>query len=121
MKHAHLFSLMFFLILSLASMSCAAGNKAHLGFGTEATISGFFSPKLKRVKVSGVVPNSPAAKAGLATGDELVEANGKVIAGAPAREMAGALKNIGTGEHLRLRVKHEDGTFANLDIVAGPK
>ena len=68
-----------------------------------------------------MVPSSPAAKAGLLAGDELVEANGKVIDGAPAREMAGALKNIKPGEHLQLRVRRKDGTIANIDIVAGSR
>jgi C-terminal processing protease CtpA/Prc len=118
MKYTRLFALMSFLFLALASPYSFAGNKAHLGFGTEVTISGFFSPKLKRVKITEVIPESPAAKAGLFAGDELLEANGRVIAGAPAREMAGTLNAIKPGEHLRLKVKRQDGTFASIDIVA---
>jgi C-terminal processing protease CtpA/Prc len=118
MKYARLVALISFLFLAFASPSALAGNKAHLGFGTEVTISGFFSPKLKRVKISEVIPESPAAKAGLLAGDELMEANGRVLAGAPAREMAGTLNAIKPGEHLRLKVKRKDGTIASVDIVA---
>jgi C-terminal processing protease CtpA/Prc len=92
--------------------------KGKLGFGTEATISGFFSPVLKRVKVASVAPNSPAAIAGMKSGDYIIEANGRAIEGAPAREMAGRLKNIKPGERLRLKLKR-GAEFVTVEVVAG--
>lgn len=119
MQHARILVVLFLLLAALAWSPGHAGNKAHLGFGTEVTISGFFSPKLKRVRINEVIPSSPAAKAGLLVDDELLEANGKLISGAPAREMARQLKDIKAGEHLKLKVKRKDGSIVYVDIVAG--
>ncbi len=106
------------LILLSASFAVSA-DKAKLGIATEATISGFFSPKLKRVKITTVVPGSPAALAGLLPGDFIVEANGKKIEGAPAREMAGLLRDVKPGQHLQLRVKRGESNFKDVEVVAG--
>lgn len=107
-------------MLVLPKISLAT-DKGYLGFGTEATISGFFSPILKRVKVTEVQNGSPAAEAGLRVDDQILEANGKAISGAPAREMAGALRNVMPDQHLRLKVKHSDGTQSEVNIIAGTK
>ena len=109
------------LVLSIAFLATpltANAARGKLGFGTEATISGFFSPVLKRVKVTTVAPGSPAAEAGLKPGDYIVEANGRPIEGARAREMAGQLKNVQPGQHLRLRLKRGE-VFVTADLVAG--
>lgn len=106
------------LILLSVSFAVSAG-KAKLGIATEATISGFFSPKLKRVKITTVVPGSPAALAGLLPGDFIVEANGQKIEGAPAREMAGLLRDVKPGQHLQLKVKRGESNFKDVEIVAG--
>jgi C-terminal processing protease CtpA/Prc len=109
------------LVLSIAFLATpliANAAKGKLGFGTEATISGFFSPVLKRVKVTTVALRSPAAEAGLKPGDYIVEANGRSIEGAPAREMAGQLKNVQPGQHLRLKLKRGEA-FVTADLVAG--
>lgn len=111
----------FGLMISLAlflSVASASSGRAKLGFGTQATISGFLKPVLKRVRVGQVVPGSPAERAGLQSGDEILEANGKKVPGAPAREMAGALRNIAPGEQLRLKVRRGDGRLLDLTIVA---
>ena len=105
-------------VVGALALSPAALAKGKLGFGTEVTVSGFFSPVLKRVKVASVAPGSPAAAAGLRPGDYIVEANGRVIEGAPAKEMAGQLKNIKPSEHLRLKLKR-GAEFIAADIVAG--
>jgi C-terminal processing protease CtpA/Prc len=108
-----------FLVSLLLALPAFAGSKARLGFGPEATISGFLSPKLKRVRVTEVVPGSPAARAGLLTGDQVMQANGQEIAGAPARAMAKALREVAPCEHLRLRVRRQDGSLHDVDIIAG--
>lgn len=40
-------------------------------------IYGFYDPGRKRVRVSRVMPNSPAAKAGIRVGDDILDINGK--------------------------------------------
>ena len=101
-----------------AMASTAVAAKGKLGFATEATSSGFISPVLERLKVATVRPGSPAAAAGLKPGDQITEIDGRVIAGAPAREMAGALKNMQVGQKIRLKVKRGD-ELVTLDMVAG--
>ena len=105
-------------LVAILAMSFPTLAKGKLGFATEATVSGFFSPVLKRVKIASVAPGSPAAVAGVKPGDYIIEANGRTIEGAPARGMADKLKNVKAGEHLRLKLKR--GTeFVTADIVAG--
>lgn len=112
--------LAFLLLVFLAPVASFAADKSRLGFGTQATISGFLSPKLKRVTVTQVQPGSPAAIAGLAVGDQIIEANGKTIAGAPVRQMARQLRDLKSGEHLRLKVKRSGETLLSIDIIVGP-
>lgn len=67
--------------------------------------------------VGGVVPGSPAARAGLRAGDEIVEISGKsdnldfgniMVAAALSDE----------GEEVRLKVRHPDGSVEGYEIVA---
>lgn len=103
-------------LLVVASGAMAA--KGKLGFGTQVSASGFFNPTLEQVKVTTVTPDSPAAAAGMESGDYIVEVNGKPVSGAPARAMASQFKNLQPGEHLHLKLKRGT-TFVDVDIVAG--
>ena len=107
-------------ICLLAASSCSfASEKVLLGFGTRVVMAGYLPPRLQRVTAAQVQPNSPAAKAGLTDGDVIVQANGKVIAGASAWDMMRQLRNIKVGEHLKLKVERGKSGFADIDIVAG--
>lgn len=106
------------LVLALAASPAFA--KGRLGFGLQVETSGFvLSPTLKQVTVSRVSPGSPAAAAGLLTGDRLLEIEGRAVPGAPAREMAGTLDDLKPGQHVHMKVRHADGSIATLDLVAG--
>lgn len=104
--------------LGLATTSVAVA-KGRLGFVTEVSVSGIFSPVLKRVKVASVTPGSPAAIAGMKAGDYIIEADGHAVEGSPAREMAARIKAIKPGERLRLKLMR-GGEFIATEVVAAP-
>jgi regulator of sigma E protease len=66
--------------------------------------------------VGGVQVNSPAARAGIVAGDEIVEVNGEKFVSFENIVLAPALS--GTDEQISFVVKHADGTTDPLTIVA---
>ena len=67
--------------------------------------------------VGGVVPNSPAAGAGLKAGDEIIEVAGK-SADLDFSNIGIAAALSGRDEKIALRVRHEDGSEEDLALVA---
>ncbi len=109
----------FALVLLLAFSSSAEAARGKLGISTDATSSGFVSPVLEKLTIGKVRPGSPAAAAGLKSGDNIVEINGRKIAGAPARELANVLKNLEVGQKVALRVTRGK-ELLNFSVVAAP-
>ena len=73
------------------------------------------NPTLKSASVSKVMPNSPAEVAGLVTGDQIVEIEGRSVAGAKAKDFKPFLsKNI--GETVNLKVKRSSGEVISIAI-----
>ncbi|NOT86545.1 MAG: PDZ domain-containing protein [Lysobacter sp.] len=105
-------------VILLAIASTALAAKGKLGFATEASTSGFISPVLESLKVTIVRPKSPAAAAGLRSGDYITAVNDRLTAGADAREMADQFKSIEIGQKIRLKVKRGN-VFADIEIIAG--
>ena len=67
--------------------------------------------------VGGVIPNSPAARAGLKAGDEIIEIAGKSNnLDFSNMGVAAALSDV--NEAVRLKVKHEDGSIEDFALVA---
>ncbi|MDX2094135.1 MAG: PDZ domain-containing protein [Kofleriaceae bacterium] len=74
----------------------------------------FGAPDDRGVIVAHVSPGSPAAKAGIAVGDIIVEARGRTIATAGA--LLAAVDELGKGEHVKLSVVR-DRTPRSLDAT----
>jgi regulator of sigma E protease len=67
--------------------------------------------------VGGIVPDSPAAKTGLAVGDEIIEiAGNKSFLDFSDIAMAAALS--GKGEKIAMMVRHADGSVGRYEIAA---
>ena len=73
--------------------------------------------KLPPPVIGGVVPDSPAARAGLKAGDEIIEIAGKKNdLDFPSIGIAAALS--GKDEKVLLKVRHPDGTEEEISLVA---
>ena len=73
--------------------------------------------KLPPPVIGGVLPDSPAARAGLKAGDEIIEIEGKKNdLDFPSIGIAAALS--GRNEKVPLKVRHPDGTVEEISLVA---
>ncbi len=107
------------LLLAAAVVSCAASAaSARLGFSVSAETDGFFSKTLKQVKITAVVPASPAEQAGLRAGDDVESINDTPIAGTSGPKIMDIVHAVQPGEHLRLKVLR-GGAERVIDIVGG--
>lgn len=82
------------------------------------------NPAAKGVRIAGVTPNGPAAKAGLRSGDVLLKVGGAAIAGSDREAVDAAREAIGrfkVGDSVRLTVVREGKTIdatAKVDRIA---
>ncbi len=67
--------------------------------------------------IGGVIPNSPAARAGLTAGDKVIEIGGKNHnLDFSSIGIAAALSDV--NEAVKLKVEHEDGSVEDFELVA---
>jgi len=105
-------------LLASVTLSAVAGEKGFLGLMLSVDGDGFFlNPTLKSVKIDQVVPNSPAAKAGIEPGDLVLEIEGKKIAGAKANDMKPHLEKE-VGQTVRLAIQKSNGEVKQFTVVA---
>ncbi len=111
---------LFALLLSLTS-AVWAGERGYFGFGITIDGEGVpWNPTLRSVKIEKVSPKSPAALAGVVTGDEVLEVAGKVVAGAKGNDIKAQIeKDI--GESVQMKLRHANGEVAVVTMVAAAK
>jgi len=91
------------------------------GFAIEVDGEGFFlNPTLKSVTIKSVVADRPASDAGVKPGDQILEVEGKPIAGAKARDLEPYLKK-NVGEKLNLRLRRQNGEIYTAILVAASR
>jgi C-terminal processing protease CtpA/Prc len=109
------------LALCASGAVALAADKGYLGISVKIEGEGvFWNPTLKSARIARVAPGSPAAQAGVAAGDEIVEVEGKRVAGAKGRELQPYLERE-VGQPLRLVLKTASGELKPVTLVAGPK
>jgi C-terminal processing protease CtpA/Prc len=94
-----------------------ASEKGYLGLAIAVDGEGFFlNPTLKTVTVQKVTPNSPAARAGIEVGDQIMEIEGKKVIGAKANDLKPYMERE-AGAQLRMVIKKASGELSQLSVV----
>ena len=108
------------LMLLAQHPASAEFRRGRLGFTVYVQVDGSYAkPVLKSVHVQEIEAGSPAEVGGLQVDDEIMQVQGKALAGANAREVA-AMVQVPPGEQLQLVVRGSDGSQRQVTIVAGP-
>ena len=94
-------------LLCLVQPALASEVKVGLEIGVEGE-GLFFNPVVTKINVTGVAPESLAAKAGIVKGDEITSIEGQLVKGRRANELK-AYMSFGAGESRTLIVRHADG------------
>ena len=115
------------LILALAvtlatALSASATERGWFGFGLTVETEGMlWNPTLVSMVISDVASGSPAATAGLAKGDRVVELEGQAIAGSKAKELQVRLESKVPGDKLVAVLKHASGEQYSATLIAAKK
>lgn len=104
------------LVLACAPAAAAAG-RGWFGIGVNIEAEGDAASRVVHtVTIQSVTPDSPAAKAGLAPGDVILEADGLPLPGLKMSELREAMGKA-AGESLHLKVRRS-GTVRVVTMVA---
>jgi len=112
------------LALALAltgALPAAAAERGWFGIGVNIDAEGDAASRVVRtVTIQSVAPQSPAARAGLAVGDVILEADNLPLAGLKMSELREAMAKA-VGETLHLKVRRADtARVVSLTAVAPP-
>jgi len=102
-------------------LGAAAQTPGWIGLSTDIAVSGsFFNSRIETITVKSCKPGSPAERAGLKPGEQLLQLQQLVVAGAETDAVRAALK-LNVGQTLALRVRGLDGQERTLSLVAEAK
>ena len=107
------------LSLALGGMPALGEEEGgFLGFSVQVDGEGFFlNPTLKSATIASVTAGSPAAGAGIAPRDRIVEIEGRAVVGAKGKDLEPLLKKA-PGQSLRLKLKRPSGEEYAVTLVA---
>jgi S1-C subfamily serine protease len=92
-------------------------NSHRAALGIRATTVTGSDGQPNGVGVLSVQPGGPAAAAGLAAGEIIVEVNGTPTP--TASDLTGALANLSPGQKATVKVKRSDGSTASVSVTLG--
>jgi S1-C subfamily serine protease len=105
----------------LLSVAALSAEKGWFGFAVSVDAEVVsFNPTLRSITVQKVFESSPAALAGLAAGDVVLEVQGVVVSGAKADVLKAAMQKF-VGETLHLKIRRGTGDTRELSMVAVQK
>ena len=103
------------LLFILADTSRAAEQR--LGFAVQVKGEGFFlNPIVTTILVTEVTKGAIADAAGMKAGDQIIQIEGRNVAGRRARELQSFMQ-LNAGDTRTLRLKHADGTEVDVRIT----
>jgi C-terminal processing protease CtpA/Prc len=106
----------------LATIAVADEAKGWFGFAAIVDVDATSSPSVKSIRIDSVVAGSPAEKQKLAAGDEIIEAEGLLVADCKAQDLQVRMnKHVGETLHLKLKRAGGETYSANLVAAAKPK
>lgn len=98
-----------------------AGERGYFGFALSIDGNGmFWNPTLRSVKIDKVSPASPAALAGMVSGDEIIEVAGKPVSGAKGNDLKAHVEKD-LGQPLQLKLRRANGEEVAVTLVAVAK
>jgi C-terminal processing protease CtpA/Prc len=118
MKRKFLIALAVMTLTAALGSASAQDERGVFGLAFEIDGEGFIlSPTLKTITIKAVTGGMPADLAGIKIGDQIIEVDGKVVAGAKARDMEPYLKKY-VGQSIALRLKRPGGEVYAISMVA---
>lgn len=114
-------------LVAAAALGAPAHNRAAddaLGvFGMTVAVraEGMLRPRISAARIVDVRQGLPAARAGVAAGDQVLEVDGTRVPGASAAELAPLSQGKRVGERIRLLLARPDGATYSVDLVAVPR
>ena len=97
------------ILLAVTLATASAAERAWYGFHIRPETAGFpLNPIVKSVVIDKVKANSPASAQDIRVGDEIIEAEGKIVPGTRAIQLI-FLLNKEPGNVLHLRLRRADG------------
>lgn len=105
---------------AIASDAASASARGVFGVTVSVTADGIFDPTVRVARIARVEPGLPAARAGVAVGDEVLEVDRRRIPGARAADLAPLAKGKQVGEALLLVLARSDGSRYQVQLTAVP-